>query len=717
MGSIGKSGWFAVALAIALPAANLLAQPPQPQSYPPPQYSQQPQDSQVSQSPEENPDDPSRGVARISILQGDANVRRGDSGELVAAAVNAPLLAQDHIITAPGARAEIELDSANTVRLAPNTDLVMADLAYHKFQIQLAQGTIMYSVVRASKADAEIDTPSISIRPLGFGEYRISVLSDGSTQVTIRAGQAEIFSPQGSEQLAAGRTMVVRSSAQGPEFQTSYAIAPDDFDQWNVSRDQQLQRSQSVRYVSPDIYGADDLDQYGRWVPSQYGQAWVPNQVDPDWAPYRDGQWTWADYYGWTWVDSAAWGWAPYHYGRWFWNGGYGWSWFPGPVGAAYYWRPALVGFFGFGAGFGVGFGFGNIGWCPLAPYEPFHPWYGRGYYGGYGRGFYNHTTIVNNTNINSVYRNARVNNGVSYASTSRFGQGRQTYLAAHSNQLTQASLVRGQVPLAPTRQSLAFTGRNATANAMPSARGNQQFFMHQQPAASSHVPFGTQASSLAASSQRTLGYQPSRGFTPAPAGSASVQSAGQQGFRRAESAGPTSSNTGTNGSSSYSAAPRTYGGAGVNTGGWHSFGQPGGTRQTETVPRSSSTSGQSADGWHAFGAPMHNQTFGGSSSYQPRNTYVAPANSSSFNRSYQGGGAAQPLRINPPMVRQRETYSAPSYNYSAPRSNTSSAPRNTYSAPKSTSGGGSHSGGGGGASHGGGGGGSHGSAGGSHHR
>src|SRR5208283_6037012 len=143
MGGIGKSGWLVVATAIALLAGTLLAQPPQSQAYPQPPYSQQPQYSQGSQPQEENPDDPSRGVARISILQGDANVRRGDSGDLVAAAINAPLLAQDHIITAPGARAEVELDSANLVRLAPDTDLAMASLAYHKFQIQLAQGSIM----------------------------------------------------------------------------------------------------------------------------------------------------------------------------------------------------------------------------------------------------------------------------------------------------------------------------------------------------------------------------------------------------------------------------------------------------------------------------------------------------------------------------------------------------------------------------------------------
>ena len=42
----------------------------------------------------------------------------------------------------------------------------------------------------------------------------------------------------------------------------------------------------------------------------------------------------------------------------------------------------------------GFGFGFGNIGWVPLAPYEMFHPWWGRGYYGGFNRG-------MNITNVN----------------------------------------------------------------------------------------------------------------------------------------------------------------------------------------------------------------------------------------------------------------------------------------------------------------------------
>jgi len=52
-------------------------------------------------------EDLGRGVARLSLLNGDVSVRRGDSGDWVAAAVNAPLVVEDSVITGVNSRAEI----------------------------------------------------------------------------------------------------------------------------------------------------------------------------------------------------------------------------------------------------------------------------------------------------------------------------------------------------------------------------------------------------------------------------------------------------------------------------------------------------------------------------------------------------------------------------------------------------------------------------------
>jgi hypothetical protein len=98
--------------------------------------------------------------------------------------------------------------------------------------------------------------------------------------------------------------MLVRGNPDNPEFQIVYAPARDGWDTFNEQRDSYLERAQTdvSRYVSPDIYGAEDLSANGAWgYDPAYGNVWTPN-VPPTWAPYQNGQWTWQDYYGWTWV-------------------------------------------------------------------------------------------------------------------------------------------------------------------------------------------------------------------------------------------------------------------------------------------------------------------------------------------------------------------------------------------------------------------------------
>ena len=170
----------------------------------------------------------------------------------------------------------------------------------------------------------------------------------------MRSGEAEIFTPQGSERLSAGRTMLARGTASDPEFQIAQAVAYDDWDRWNEDRDRQLEGSRSYNYVSRDIYGAEDLDSYGSWQndPS-YGNVWYPRVAD-DWAPYRDGRWSWLDWYGWNWVSYDPWGWAPYHYGRWFYTANRGWGWWPGDRYGRHYWSPGLVAFVGWDSWGGI---------------------------------------------------------------------------------------------------------------------------------------------------------------------------------------------------------------------------------------------------------------------------------------------------------------------------------------------------------------------------
>ena len=138
-----KLHWLAIGLLSVSTA--LLAQyapPPQSQNAPPQQENDGPAD------------EPGRAVARLAILNGDASVRRGDAGEWVAAAVNAPLMSGDQISVAAGGRAEIQLDAAHFLRVSGDTELRLADLDNGHYQIQISHGLVTWRVLRDTQIPA-----------------------------------------------------------------------------------------------------------------------------------------------------------------------------------------------------------------------------------------------------------------------------------------------------------------------------------------------------------------------------------------------------------------------------------------------------------------------------------------------------------------------------------------------------------------------------------
>lgn len=409
---------------------------------------------------------PALGVARISLVNGDVSTRRGDSGDWVIAGINAPIVEGDMIATAPDARAEIQLDYSNLIRLDGGTEAQLGELGERNFRIQVFNGRLTYSELRGGDADVDIETPQAAIRPHKNGRYEIDT-RPGETVLQVRKGEAEVFTSEGSETIRKGQMMIVRDAGDaGIEVRLASAEPRGDWDRWNKDRDERLSNVDSYRYVSSSINGAADLDGHGDWrYVSGYGYTWYP-QVSVGWAPYRHGHWAWANYYGWTWVGSEPWGWAPYHYGRWSHHPSYGWGWYPGQRNYRHHWRPALVSFFGyngrrgFSGGIGVGFGYGNVGWVALAPGERYHPWYGRGGYGYGNRGgnvkIKNSTIVVDNSvNIYNDYRNARVRNGTTVVNSEGFSRGRlDNARSLGRDELGRATAMRGDVPVVPTRQA-----------------------------------------------------------------------------------------------------------------------------------------------------------------------------------------------------------------------------------------------------------------------
>src|SRR5215467_3473738 len=220
----------------------------------------------------------------------------------------------------------------------------------------------------------------------------------------------------------------------------------DDFDRWCSDRDRRWDHSVSSRYVSDDVVGYEDLDEYGGWrtVP-EYGNVWFPHTEVVGWAPYRYGHWVWISPWGWTWVDDQPWGFAPFHYGRWVVVGGV-WGWVPAPprpaVVTAVYVRPvyapALVAWVG-GAHWGVGVAVGSapaagVAWFPLGPRDVYCPSYhvSQRYV---ERVNVTNTTVVNRVQVTNVYNNVYVNKTVNVTNIRYENQTNVNAVTATTNQ------------------------------------------------------------------------------------------------------------------------------------------------------------------------------------------------------------------------------------------------------------------------------------------
>ena len=447
------------------------------------------------------------GVADVSAANGNVVIVRGDSGTQVAAAVNAPVVAGDYLSTGPGATAEVQFDGVSMLRLAPDAQVRFVNLSPGSRETQLGAGTVDLAELQGTDGGAQIDTPSVTIRPNTTGDYRVSVLGNGQTAVTVRSGSAMVTSGAGSRTIAPGTTLVAYGPYSNPSISLQAAIGFDSFDQFNMSRDQSLASAYNANpYLSPQLAGSSNLANYGSWqdVPG-YGWAWAPNnQNQNNFAPYQNGQWVWEPGYGYTWVDNAPYGYAVSHYGSWFNNANYGgWLWQPpayqyqtssNALGSA--WLPAVVSFFlTGGSGFDLN-SFGDnaeIGWIPLAPGQQYQPWYGP----NYTYPATEVTSIPNVTNIYNYYPNARYYGGITTVPVSTWRSGRSHYTIVRPQQLTRIYVIRGAVPLVPTTANLHYTSARISRPVTISHAFTTARFAAKAPVA--HVSFAQQQTRIKA--------------------------------------------------------------------------------------------------------------------------------------------------------------------------------------------------------------------------
>src|SRR6266496_2673839 len=356
----------------------------------------------------DNDQDPPARAGRISFVQGSVSFQPGGQGDWVEGTMNRTLTVGDNLWVDRDSRAEIQIGSTS-VRLGPETSVSFLDVGNDVTQLRLSVGSLFFRVRHYGGDDAfEVDTPNLAFNLNRPGEFRLDVNENGDqTIASVFRGEAEITGSGNSYRLTDGQ----QGTFSGPD-QLNYDVAEinqsDPFTQWALSRDQREDRGRSREYVSDEMTGYEDLDDYGQWRNvAGYGNVWSPSGVPGDWAPYRYGHWVYVSPWGWTWAEDEPWGFAPFHYGRWAFVES-SWCWVPGPIAVAPGCSPALVAFVG-GGGFSIGVGVGGgVGWFPLAPGEVFVPWYRTS--PRYVQNVNVTNTRVNVTQVTNVYNNVTVN-------------------------------------------------------------------------------------------------------------------------------------------------------------------------------------------------------------------------------------------------------------------------------------------------------------------
>ena len=450
--------------------------------------------------------DPPGRVARLSYIYGAVSFRPAGVDDWVPVDVNRPLTTGDHLFVEFAGTAELQTGNAS-LRMKTASSLEFLNLDDSNVQLRLSEGSLIVRLRSLGDQDSfEVDTPNLAFTLLRPGVYRIDVKPDTSTTfVTLRAGDGELTGPDQAFNLHAGQQAVVAGADQ-PSYQTVGAPPLDEFDTWSAGRDQRDDQSPSARYVSRELVGYQDLDQYGSWrTTPEYGAVWVPNGTPNGWAPYHYGHWLWVDPWGWTWVDDLPWGFAPFHYGRWAYVGGY-WGWVPGPVAQRPVYAPALVAWVGGGA---IG---GGVAWFALGPREVYVPSYHTSpvYL---NRINVSNTVIVNNVvnvniNVTNVtYVNRGAPGAVMAVQQAAFASARPVQSAAivvRPEEIRSASIV-ATAAVVPTRASVSLAAKPGARVLQPPAALQSRAVIAKRTPPPPPVPFAKRQEALATNGGRPL--------------------------------------------------------------------------------------------------------------------------------------------------------------------------------------------------------------------
>ena len=233
------------------------------------------QNQNQDQNQSQDQDPPGR-VARLNFSDGSISFRPAGEDDWVSGVPTRPMVTGDDLWADEDSRAEVHIGST-AIRLGAKTGITFLNLDDHTTQIRLAQGSLILRVRHVDDDDNyEIDTPNIAFSLLQPGEYRVDVSEDGSqSSTTVWHGRGRVTGGGFTYTVVADQSATFTGSDH-LDYELAQVPDRDDFDTWAFERDDSEDRADSANYVSREMTGYEDLDEYGDWsYVAGYGPCWA----------------------------------------------------------------------------------------------------------------------------------------------------------------------------------------------------------------------------------------------------------------------------------------------------------------------------------------------------------------------------------------------------------------------------------------------------------
>lgn len=208
----------------------------------------------------------------VNFVTGAVSVARkeGKSGLLLAGDA---IETGDRVTTGADGKAEILLNPGSFLRVGGGASFEFISTSLDDLKIKLLSGSAVLEVIAADDFRVSLEMPHSLVVLTRSGVFRMDVLEDGSSKVSVFKGKVP-YGPEGKEELKSGRSVVLGNGAPVAvsKFDTD---ARDELDMWSRERAKELTKlnakleNKNLRNMLMNSYnqrGWNVYNSFGLWI-------------------------------------------------------------------------------------------------------------------------------------------------------------------------------------------------------------------------------------------------------------------------------------------------------------------------------------------------------------------------------------------------------------------------------------------------------------------